>query len=209
MRQLPLQGSAWHHRWMLKATLCGRKCAANKPEPGWAYGRQYIMTSQRYIGTCKQVLPDSWTPQTVIVGGWNSTQHHCLREWVCGFLVHQLLIACTIWKKYRSINPMNCIGRIRLSVSTVNRTYELSGITHLTPFCNYGKHSSGPSTYGPWDRTFSKFFSWKSVLTDCSYRTPWNEICKYGRVSRGYLPRVCRYGFAVLTDSRIQPILKF
>ena len=29
---------------------------------------------------------------------------------------------------------MGDIGRIRLSVSTVNRTYELSGITHVTPF---------------------------------------------------------------------------
>ena len=38
-------------------------------------------------------------------------------------------------------------GRIRLSVSTVNRTYELSGITHVTPFRKYGKHSTGTSTY--------------------------------------------------------------
>ena len=34
-------------------------------------------------------------------------------------------------------------GRIRLSVSTVNRTYELSGITHVTPFRKYGKQSTG------------------------------------------------------------------
>ena len=39
-------------------------------------------------------------------------------------------------------------GRIRLSVSTVNRTYELSGITHVTLSRKYGKHSTGPSTYG-------------------------------------------------------------
>ena len=47
------------------------------------------------------------------------------------------------------------------AVSTVNRTYELSGITHVTPFCKYGKHSTGTSTYGPWARTYSKLFSCK------------------------------------------------
>ena len=88
----------------------------------------------------------------------------------------------------------NSIGRIRLSVSTVNRTYELSGITHVTPFRKYGKHSTGPSTYGPWVRAYSKLFSRKSVLTVCSYRAQSNEICTYGRVSRGSLPRVRRYG---------------
>ena len=36
----------------------------------------------------------------------------------------------------------HAIGCIRLSVSTVNRTYELSGITHVTPFRKYGKHST-------------------------------------------------------------------
>ena len=41
---------------------------------------------------------------------------------------------------------MYCIGCIRLSVSTVNSTYELSEITHVTPFRKYGKHSTGPST---------------------------------------------------------------
>ena len=89
-------------------------------------------------------------------------------------------------------------GRIRLSVSTVNRTYELSGITHVTPFRKYGKHSTGPSTYGPWVRTYSKLFSCKSVLTVCSYRAQSNEICTYGRVSRGSLPRVRRYGLLYL-----------
>ena len=59
-------------------------------------------------------------------------------------------------------------GHIRLSISTVNRTYELSGITHVTPFRKYGKHSTGPSTYGTWVRTYSKFFSCNSVLTVCS-----------------------------------------
>ena len=89
-------------------------------------------------------------------------------------------------------------GRIRLSVSTVNRTYELSGITHVTPFRKYGKHSTGPSTYGPWVRTYSKLFSCKPVLTVCSYRAQSNEICTYGRVSRGSLPRVRRYGLLYL-----------
>ena len=90
------------------------------------------------------------------------------------------------------------IGRIRLSVSTVNRTYELSGITHVTPFRKYGKHSTGPSTYGPWARTYSKLFSCKPVLTVCSYGAQSNEICTYGRVSRGTIPRVRRYGLLYL-----------
>ena len=75
MSQFPLQGGAWHHRWMLKATLCGRKCPANKPEPGSAHGRQNILTSQRYTGTCKRVLPDSRTPQTVMLGGISPNIH--------------------------------------------------------------------------------------------------------------------------------------
>ena len=50
-------------------------------------------------------------------------------------------------------------GRIRLSVSTVNRTYELSGITHVTPFRKYEKHLTGPSTYGPWVRIPTASFS--------------------------------------------------
>ena len=29
MHQFLLQGGTWHHRWMLKATSFGRKCAAN------------------------------------------------------------------------------------------------------------------------------------------------------------------------------------
>ena len=82
------------------------------------------------------------------------------------------------------------IGRIRLSVSTINRTYELSGITHVTPFRRYGKHSTGSSTYGPRVHTYTKLFSCKSVLTVCSYRAQSNEFCTYGRVSRGSLPGV-------------------
>ena len=90
------------------------------------------------------------------------------------------------------------IGRIRLSISTVNRTYELSGITHVTSFRKYGKHSTAPCTYGPWVRTYSKLFSCKSVLTVCSYRTQSNEIHTYGRVSRGSIQRVRRYGLLYL-----------
>ena len=89
-------------------------------------------------------------------------------------------------------------GRIRLSVSTVNRTYELSGITHVTLFLKYGKHSTGPSTYGPWVRTYSKSFSCKPVLTVCSHRAQSNEICTYVRVSSGSVPRVRRFGLLYL-----------
>ena len=90
------------------------------------------------------------------------------------------------------------IGRIRLSVSTINHTYELSGITHVTPFRKYRKRLIGPSTYEAWVRTYSKLFFCKSVLTVCSYRAQSNLICTYRRVSRGSLPRVRRYGLLYL-----------
>ena len=67
-----------------------------------------------------------------------------------------------LWAHSYRIRPVGGApnkGRIRLSVSTVNRTYELSGIAHVTPFPEYVKHSTGSSTYGPWVRTYSKLFS--------------------------------------------------
>ena len=85
----------------------------------------------------------------------------------------------------RQPKPAECLnqgtmGRIQLLVSTVNRTYELSGINHKAPFRKYGKHSTGPSIYGPWVRTYNKLFSCKSVLLVCSYRAQSNEICYKG-----------------------------
>ena len=105
-----------------------------------------------------------------------------------------MLVGCSL--DHTTIISLN--GRIRLPVSTVNRTYELSGINHVTPFRKYGNHSTGPSTYEPWVRTCSKLFSCKSVLTGCSYEAQSNEICTYGRVSRGSHPRVRRYGLLYL-----------
>ena len=89
-------------------------------------------------------------------------------------------------------------GRIRLSVSTIKCTCELSGITHVTPSRGCGKHSTGPSTNGPWVRTYSKLFLYKSVLTACSYRAQSNGIWTYGMVSRGFLPRFRMYGLLYL-----------
>ena len=87
-------------------------------------------------------------------------------------------------------------GCIRLPVSTAKTTYKLSGMTHVTPLRKYGKHSTWTNTYGPWVRTYSKLFSWKSVLMVCSYRAQSNENCT--RVSRGSLARVRRYGLLYL-----------
>ena len=106
----------------------------------------------------------------------------------------------------KSLLNLQINGRIRLCVSSANRTYELSGITHVTPFRRYGKHSTGPSTYGPWVRTY-KLFSCKSVLTVCSYRAQSNEIYTYGRVSRGSLPRVRRYGLLYLRTVEYDQLL--
>ena len=40
-------------------------------------------------------------------------------------------------------------GRIRLSVSTASRTYELSEVTHVTPFLTYRFHLTGLCNYKP------------------------------------------------------------
>ena len=100
--------------------------------------------------------------------------------------------------KYSCRKRILSIDRIRLPESTASRTYELWWIAHVTPFRKYGKHSTEPSTYGPLVQTYGKLFSCKSVLTVCSYRAQSNEICTYGRVSRGSLQKVCRYGFLYL-----------
>ena len=78
-------------------------------------------------------------------------------------------------------------------------TYELSRMTHMTAFLKYGKHSTWPSTYGLWIRTYRKSFSCKSLLTICCYKAQSNEICMYGRVSRGLFREFvgtacCTYG---------------
>ena len=44
------------------------------------------------------------------------------------------------------------------------------GVTHVTPFCRRGKHSTGPSSYGSWVHTYSKFCSRESVVLVCSHR---------------------------------------
>ena len=108
-----------------------------------------------------------------------------------------------LWMQYRK-------QRGHWSYSTVRKynkpygVYELSGITHVTSFRKYEKHSTGPNTFGPRIRTYSKFFSCKSVLVVCSYRAQSNENCSYGRVSRGSHPKVrtacCIYGQSNVTS---------
>ena len=83
---------------------------------------------------------------------------------------------------------------VHWSYSTaVYRTYKLPGVTHVTPSCTYGKHSTGPSTNRSWVRTYNRLFSCKSVLKICGYRAQSNEIHTYGRLSRGSPPRVRKY----------------
>ena len=64
--------------------------------------------------------------------------------------------------------------------STVNGTYELSVVTHVIALRSFGKHSTGPSTYGPWVRIYCKLFSCKSIHTICSYRVQSHRIYTYG-----------------------------
>ena len=94
------------------------------------------------------------------------------------------------------VNP--CIG---LSVRTVNRTYEISWITHVTPFHRYGKHSTGPSNKLLMDNESILTANCSAVnyiLTGCSYGAQSNEIYTYERVSRGSLTRVRGYSLLYL-----------
>ena len=85
-------------------------------------------------------------------------------------------------------------------------------MTHVTLFRKYGKHSTGPSIYGTWDRAYSKLLSRKFVLPVCStlqteigdwfvvtepsrMESERTEECHVG-LSREFV------GTAVLTDSR-------
>ena len=97
-------------------------------------------------------------------------------------------------------------GHIWLSGITVNRTNEFSGVTHVIPFHSYGKHSTGPSTYGPWVHTY-KLFSCKSILTVCSDTAQLNEIytsmegCQVGH-SQDFVGTI----LLCFTDSWIRPM---
>ena len=84
-------------------------------------------------------------------------------------------------------------GRIHLSVSTVNRTYEFSGGTQMTHFFRYGKHSIGPSTYGLWVRSYSMSSCNEPILVVSSYKGPSNAMCTYGT-----LARIRKYGLLYL-----------
>ena len=115
-------------------------------------------------------------------------------------------------------------GCIRLSVSTVNSTYELSRITHVTRFCKYRKHSTGPSAYGPWVHTYSKLLTRKSMPTVWNSRVQSNEISTYGGchggIFREFVGRACctygqpntTYGTKMtvdvsMADARIPPLV--
>ena len=65
---------------------------------------------------------------------------------------------------YGVLSPL-ALHSIRLSVSTANRTYELSGITHVTPFprktFDWAQYSR---TYEPWVSAYNNLSSCESVL---------------------------------------------
>ena len=90
------------------------------------------------------------------------------------------------------------IGRIRLSVSTASRTYELSDETHVTPFCTYRFHSTGLCNYKPYERTYRRIACCRYGLTARKYWAQSNVFRTYGRVSRGLFLRVRRYGLLYL-----------
>ena len=69
------------------------------------------------------------------------------------------------------------MGRIRLSISIVNLTYEFSGITHVPPFLSYGRKTFDWAQYL---RTVTPYLQQlvpcKSVLMVCSYSVQSNKI---------------------------------
>ena len=160
------------------------------------------------------VLPNWDNTSAVVLGVWQqcsrcrncpvSHKSYCLIPSMTCLKSNEIIWWFPLWFYFEELPPVHVKDnreitcRIRLSISTVIHTYEHSGITHVTPFGKYGKHSTGPSAYGPWVRTYSKLFCCKSVLPVCSYRAQSNEICMYRRVSRGSIPRVRWYGLLYL-----------
>ena len=103
-------------------------------------------------------------------------------------------IYCAIVVCWIFVYPIFSNGCIRLSVSTINCTYELLGTTHVTPFRSYRNHSTGPSTYGPRVHTYSKLISCNPTLRFVVIKAQSNKIYTYGMVSHGSFPRIRRYG---------------
>ena len=108
----------------------------------------------------------------------------CITGLLCGKTIGDPQWPVTEYEKrshgmtsYRIWSTSN--GRIRLSVSTVKCTYELSGVTHVISFRSYGKHSTGPCTYGPWARTYNKLFS-LSALFRFAVTEPSTKECHVG-----------------------------
>ena len=93
---------------------------------------------------------------------------------------------------------LNNIGRIRLSVSTASRTYELSEETHLTPFGTYRFPAMGLFNSRPYGRTYRRTTCCRYGLMACKYWAQSKLSCTCGRVSRGVFPRVRRYGLLYL-----------
>ena len=74
--QFPPQGSAWHHQWMLKVTLCGRKCTANKPEPGSTHDCRHIMTSPGYTGISRRDMQTSAPTDIINRNTYTKSRNH-------------------------------------------------------------------------------------------------------------------------------------
>ena len=80
-------------------------------------------------------------------------------------------------------------GRIRLSISTASRTYELWEETHVTPFRTYIFHSTELCNYKTQEQTYRT--SCRYGLTVRNYWARSNVFRTYGTLSRGLFLRVC------------------
>ena len=92
------------------------------------------------------------------------------------------------------------IGRLRISVSTINPIYEFSVLTRVRPFRSYGTYSYGSCTHGPWVCTYREPCFRKFVLMVHSCKKQSNVRHTCGRVSRRSLRTLgtvhCSYGLS-------------
>ena len=125
----------------------------------------------------------------VAYGHYKQAMCPCVHSWKASIRVLRSIPASLPWNS-QTLH----YDSIRLSVSTVNRTYELSRVTHVTCFHRHGKHSTGTSTFGLWIHTYSKFNSSESLLTLHSYKAQSIVFRAWRKESHGLLTRIRRYG---------------
>ena len=75
------------------------------------------------------------------------------------------------------------------------------GVTHITPFLRYKRQSSGPSNYGLWIHTYSKFFCNEFILMVLITEPIWMLSVSSSSSSSNFIPnRIQQYNTACVTN---------